>query len=253
MRGIKAGISSRAPVSLFGRAALAASLIVSVIGALLVTTALPAAAATPTWPSSQYMGVLQNVGFTIPIAVTGGTPLTAMTVNTAPSNVSGFALQNINLTTGTADMVGTYTAAPSGSTVTASIKATNSSGNANGSFALEAYTCSWASSVGTTAVFDSKQSEYLTGTQSTFGGAVTSGLSMTTGTGTVTPTCADLDVPGFGASTETLSNPFSGTITPTNNDNSSAESDMWAGCGTVSILGTKTGTGCGARTIPANT
>ena len=199
------------------------------------------------------MGVLRNIPFTIPIKVSGGAPLTAMTVTTAPSNVTGFALQNINLTVGSADMVGTYTAAPSGATVTASINAKNSSGNTNGSFALEAYTCSWASSVGSTAVFDGNQSQYVTGSQSAFGAAIANGMSETTGTGTVTPTCSDLDVPALGASTETLSNPFSGTITPTNNDNSSAESDMWAGCGTVSIVGTKTGSGCGARTIPANT
>src|SRR5215831_15873734 len=87
-------------------------------------------AAAPTWPGSTYMGVLQNVPFTIPIAITAGAPLTSMTVNSAPgANVSGFGLTNINLTAGTADMVGTYIAAPANTTVTASIKATNSSGN----------------------------------------------------------------------------------------------------------------------------
>jgi hypothetical protein len=245
------GLRARRP--LLARTALAFTLITGVAGAAVLTNALPAAAATPTWTSGQYIGVLRNIAFTIPIKVSGGAPLTAMTVTTAPSNVTGFGLQNINLTAGTADMVGTYTAAPSGSTVTASINAKNSSGNANGSFALEAYTCSWASSVGSTAVFDANQSEYVTGSQSAFGATIANGMSQTTGTGTVTPTCSDLDVPALGASTETLSNPFSGTITPTNNDNSSAESDMWAGCGTVAVLGTKTGSGCGARTIPANT
>ena len=210
-------------------------------------------AATPTWPGSTYMGVLQNVQFKIPIAVTAGAPLTAMAVNSAPANVSGFGLQNIDLTHGTADMVGTYTAAPAGSTVTASIKATNASGNSNGSFTLEAYTCSWASTTGTTAVFDSNQSDYVTGSQSAYGTAITNGV--TAGTTQLKPTCADIHVPGLGATTLILSNPFSGIITPNNNDNSSAESDMNAGCGTVSIFGTNTGnygsSNCnGARTVP---
>src|SRR5262245_8068217 len=101
-------------------------------------------AATPTWPSGQYMGLLQNLPFTIPIAINGGAPLTAMTVATAPGSTTGFALANINLVAGTADMVGTWTGA-SGATATAAIRATNSSGSANSSFAFEGYNCSWSS------------------------------------------------------------------------------------------------------------
>lgn len=231
---------------------------VLVIGAFLV--GMPAAfAAAPSWPSSQYMGVLQNVPFTIPIAVSSSTtlPLTSMTVVTTPANTAGFGLANIDLVHGTADMVGTYTAAANGSSTSAVIKATNASGNSNGTFTLEAYTCSWntgGSPASTTTVFDAKQSEYVTGSQSAFGAPITGGV--TAGSSTLLPTCADLDVPGLGASTLTLSNPFSGTITPTNNDNSSAESDMNVGCGIVSILGTKTGnysgSNCnGSRTVPA--
>jgi len=225
----------------------------------LVTAALgaePAFAATPTWTSGLYAGVLQNVPFTIPIAVASGAPLTAMTVNTAPANVTGFGLANVNLTSGTADMVGTYTAAPSGSAVTAKINATNSSGTATLSFTIVAYSCSWTSSSGsTTSLFDANQAEYVTGSQSSYGAAITNGV--TAGTTTLSPTCADLRVPSTGAAVLTMSNPFSGVITPSNNDNGSAESDMTVGCGIVSILGSNTGnysgSNCnGSRTVPAS-
>jgi hypothetical protein len=215
----------------------------------------PAAAATPTWPSGLYAGLLQNVPFTIPIAVTGGAPLTSMTVNTAPASTTGFGLANVNLATGTADMVGTYTAAANGSTVTAKINATNASGTATLSYTLEAYTCSWTSSAGsTTSLFDANQAAYVTGSQSGYGAAITNGV--TAGTTTLNPTCANLRVPGTGAAVLTLSNPFSGVITPSNNDNGSAESNMGAGCGIVSIFGTNTGnfagSNCnGSRTVPA--
>src|SRR6476619_6091686 len=79
----------------------------TIVGASLMAFVMPAFAAAPTWPSGQYMGVLQNVPFTIPVAITAGAPLTSMTVVTTPSNTTGFGLTNINLTTGTADMVGT--------------------------------------------------------------------------------------------------------------------------------------------------
>jgi hypothetical protein len=173
----------------------------------LFTTVLgidPAAAAVPTWTGSQYAGVLQNVPFTIPIAVTGGAPLTAMTPGAAPANVTGFGLTNVNLTTGTADMVGTYTAAANGTPVNATVTATNASGSATLTFVLEAYTCSWASSAGTTtALFDSNQAEYVTGSQSTYGAAITNGVVA--GTTTLSPTCADLHANSFSASTLTLS------------------------------------------------
>ncbi len=222
-------------------------------GVTLATT-LPAAAATPAWAAAPAAGVLTNVQYTVPIAVSSGQPLTAMTVTTAPANTSGFHLANVNLTAGTADMVGTYTAAPNGTTVTASITATNSSGSKAGTFTFEAYSCSWTSTTGTTGVFDANQSQYVTGSQSSFGAAITNGV--TAGTTQLKPVCADIDVPGLGAATLILSNPLSGVITPSNNDNSSSESDMNAGCGIVSIGGTKTGSysgsNCnGARTVPS--
>ena len=82
---------------------------------------------SPVWDSAlSYWGIQQSVPFTLPIDVTAASlPLTGMTVNTGPANTTGFGLTNVNLAAGTATMVGTYTAAPSGSQQTVKINAIN--------------------------------------------------------------------------------------------------------------------------------
>jgi len=81
---------------------------------------------------------------------------------------------------GTADMVGTYTAAPSGASVDGGAARDERERNSsNSSFALEAFTCSWSTSTsGTYSLFDAKQAAWVVGSQAAYGAPITNGATL---------------------------------------------------------------------------
>ena len=145
--------TARAPKSKISRVVISLLLFFGVAGTAVFADAVPAGAASPVWDSAlSYWGIQQNVPFTLPIDVTAASlPLTGMTVNTGPANTTGFGLTNVNLAAGTATMVGTYTAAPSGSQQTVKINAINASGTTTSTWKLDPYSCSFTATTGVSA------------------------------------------------------------------------------------------------------
>jgi trimeric autotransporter adhesin len=224
------------------------------------TAAVPNAATKPAW-NSYYFGVEQNIPFCFDVSVTGSgsmLPLTSMTAGSTPAGMTNYGLQNVNLTTGSAQVCGTDTNPASTTDVTIAPVATNSGGSATLSATTDDYgTCTWTASGGaSTSVFDVNQDLDVTGSQASFGAPITGGA--TAGSTSLYTTCSDLYVPSLGAFTTNMANPLP---TPTDTNPSAAQGDLASsnlelnsGCyGSVKVGGSNSGSfGSGtAKTIPS--
>jgi hypothetical protein len=218
-----------AAATLGGGLALAAPL-AEVAGAATPNTAAsagvfaPDAATKPAW-NTYYFGVEQNIPFCYQISVTGSgsmLPLTSMTAGTTPSGMTNYGLENINLAAGSAQICGTDTNAASTTQVKIAPVATNGGGSATLSATTADYgACSWTASGATTKVFDSNQDLDVTGSQASFGSAVTGGATL--GSTSVYATCTDAYVPSLGAATTNMANPLP---SPTDTNPSASQSDL---------------------------
>jgi Putative Ig domain len=166
----------------------------------------------PTWASGQYFVAVQNVAFCDDVSLStadtlanGALPLTSITLGSTPSGITSYSIQNINLTTGTAQICGTDTNTPitSGTSspgTTLAPVATNGGGSATDNIPIASYgACTWTSGSGTTQVFDANQDLYQTGTQSSFGAAITNGETLGSTSNYTTCTGAMVSESGSGS------------------------------------------------------
>ena len=242
--------------------AMAAGLLgvgVASAGSIAVATSAFAAQTAPAW-NSYYFGVIQNVSFCYDISVTGAgsmLPLTGMTAGSTPSGMTNYGLENVNLTTGTAQICGKDTNAASTTHVTIAPVATNGGGSSTLSATTADYgKCTWTASGATTTVEDANQDLDLTGSQASFGSAITGGA--TAGSSSLYTSCTDAYVPSPGAFTTNQANPLP---TPTDTNPSANQGDLASsnlelnnGCfGAVEILGSSSYSfgSATAKTLPS--
>ncbi len=156
------------------------------------TLTLTVSQAAPTQPDGLYFTAIENVPFCDDIAFTGA-PMTSITAGAAPSGITNFSIQNVNLAAGTAQLCGTDTNAPltTGSPGSMAPVATNSGGSVTASIPIDSQPeCTWtAAGAGGTSVsmFDPNQDLEQAGSQSGFGSAISNG--EVAGTSTNYPTC----------------------------------------------------------------
>ena len=185
----------------------------------------------PAW-NPAYFSVLKNIPFCYNVSVTGAgsmLPLTSMTAGTTPTGMAttgpnAYGLQNVNLANGTAQVCGEETTKSAGTVLTAGISpvATNGAGSASLGASTEVYGgCTWTASGATTKVEDANQDLDVTGSQSTFGGAVTGGA--TTGSTSMYTTCTDAYVPSAGAFTTNMADPLPA---PTDSNPAASQGDL---------------------------
>src|ERR1700722_1097734 len=178
-------------------------------GSVAVATSAFAAQTKPAW-NSYYFGVEQNVPFCYDVSVTGaGTmlPLTSITAGTTPSGMTNYRIQNVDLTTGSAQVCGTDSNSASTTHVTLAPVATNPAGSATLSATTADYgACAWTSSGTTTKVLDVNQDLDVTGSQASFGAPITGGA--TAGSTSMYVSCTDAYVPSLGAFTTKMAHPL---------------------------------------------
>ena len=258
MAAMRGSRISRALVRL---AAVAGILATSCVALDVLAEQAPAFAAqtAPAW-NSYYFGVIQNVSFCYDISVTGAgsmLPLTGMTAGSTPSGMTNYGLENVNLTTGTAQICGKDTNAASTTHVTIAPVATNGGGYSTLSATTADYgKCTWTASGATTTVEDANQDLDLTGSQASFGSAITGGA--TAGSSSLYTSCTDAYVPSPGAFTTNQANPLP---TPTDTNPSANQGDLASsnlelnnGCfGAVEILGSSSYSfgSATAKTLPS--
>ena len=201
----------------------------------------------------------------------GSLPLTSLTAGATPSGVANYSIQNVNLTTGTAQLCGTNNNTAASAPVTMAPVATNSAGSATDSIPLWSQNeCTWSSTGATDSMFDPNQDLEQAGSQSAFGQPITNGV--TGGTTKDEPTCTG----GVGVSasgglgdawtmntsnplpTPTDSNPSAalGDLPSSNLDLTSATSGAVGGCyGATNILASTStsafGTNTASMTLPS--
>jgi hypothetical protein len=182
------------PVTFFAAGGLGAGSVVS--GTWTLKDVQPA----PSWATSgsndgNYDSVIKGVPFCYDIEVSAGQvgptgtnggsagslPLTSLTAGTTPANVSNYAIQDVNLAAGTAQLCGTNNNTVASSPVIMAPVATNTAGSATDSIPLWSQNeCTWSSTGSglTTQVsmFDPNQDLETAGSQSAFGQAITNGV-----------------------------------------------------------------------------
>jgi chitinase len=162
-------------------------------GTLTITVAQPA----PSWATDgstdgNYFSAVKGVPFCDTIEVSAGQvgpsgtnpgttaslPLTSLTAGTTPNNVTNYSIQDVNLTTGSAEICGTNNNNVASAPVTMAPVATNTGGSSTDSVPLWSQNeCSWSTSGTSTSdsLFDSNQDLYQAGSQSAFGQPITNG------------------------------------------------------------------------------
>ena len=211
-------------------------------GTWTLTVAQPA----PSWATTgttdgNYFSAIKGVPFCFDLEVSAGQvgptgtnpgsagslPLTALTAGTTPANVSNYAIRDVNLTAGTAQICGTNNNNVASAPVTMAPVATNTAGSATDSIPLWSQNeCTWTSSGSTVSMFDTNQDLEQSGSQSAFGQPITNGV--TAGTTKNQPTCTGgVGVSGSGglgdAWTMNTANPLP---TPTDSNPSAALGDL---------------------------
>ena len=236
--------------------------------AVLTLTEAPASATppAPTWATGQYFAAIQNQPFCddVSISNTAALPLTSITVGATPSGITNYKIQDVDLTTGTAQVCGTDTNTPvsSGTPPTLAPVATNAGGSATDNIPIGVYgSCSWTSGSGTVKLFDAKQDLYQTGSQSSFGAAISNGETLGSTSNYATCTDAMVAENGSGESggegdawTVNTANPLPTPIdsNPSANQGDLASSNLFlnsGGCyGAVNILSSYSYTNFGSGT-----
>ena len=247
-------------------------------GTWTLTVAQPA----PSWATTgttdgNYFSAIKGVPFCFDLEVSAGQvgptgtnpgsagslPLTGLTAGTTPANVSNYAIRDVNLTAGTAQICGTNNNNVASAPVTMAPVATNSAGSATDSIPLWSQNeCTWTSSGATVSMFDTNQDLEQSGSQSAFGQPITNGV--TAGTTLNEPTCTG----GVGVSasgglgdawtmntanplpTPTDSNPSAalGDLPSSNLDLASASAGAVGGCwGATNILASTSTSAFGGR------
>ncbi len=161
----------------------------------------------PSWQTDgttdgNYESAIKGVPFCDSISVTTSTaggastgspaslPLTSLTAGVTPANVTNYAIQNVNLTAGTAQLCGTDNATAATAPVTMAPVATNSAGSATDTIPLWSQNeCTWTTTGTTTSdsMFDANQDLEQAGSQSAFGAPITNGEAL--GSSLNYPTC----------------------------------------------------------------
>ena len=214
----------------------------AVSGTLTITVSQPA----PSWATSgsndgTYFSAIKGVPFCDDIEVSAGQvgpsgtnpgttaslPLTSLTAGATPSGVSNYSIQDVNLTTGSAQLCGTNNNNAASAPVTMAPVATNSGGSATDSIPLWSQNeCTWSSTGASVSMFDSNQDLEQAGSQSSFGQPIANGV--TGGSSVDEPTCSG----GVGVSasgglgdawTMNTANPLP---TPTDTNPSAAQGDL---------------------------
>ncbi len=162
-------------------------------GTLTITIAQPA----PSWETDSttdgnYFSAIKGVPFCDNIGVTtstsggassgslGSLPLTSLTAGTTPAGVANYAIKNVDLATGTAQLCGTNNNTVASAPVTMAPVATNSGGSATDSIPLWSQNeCTWTASGSTSvAMFDTNQDLETAGSQSAFGQPIANGEQL---------------------------------------------------------------------------
>ncbi len=230
----------------------------------------------PSWQTSgttdgNYFSAIKGVPFCFDLGVTTSTsggatngspaslPLTSLTAGTTPSGVSNYAIRNVNLAAGTAQLCGTNNNNAASAPVTMAPVATNSGGSATDSVPLWSQNeCSWtAAGTGehtSVSMFDPNQDLEQAGSQSAFGQPITNGEDMNASLNT--PTCpGGVGVSASGglgdAWTANTANPLP---TPTDTNPSAAQGDLPSSNLDLTSANTGSKGGCwGATNILAST
>ncbi len=245
----------------------------------------------PSWATSgttdgNYFSAIKGVPFCDGIEVSAGQvgptgtnpgstaslPLTSLTAGATPAGVTSYSIQNVNLTTGSAQLCGVNNNNAASAPVTMAPVATNGGGSSTDSIPLWSQNeCTWTSTGATVSMFDSNQDLEQAGSQSAFGQPISSGV--TGGTTKDEPSCPG----GVGVSasgglgdawtmntanplpTPTDTNPSAalGDLPSSNLDLTSASTGAVGGCfGAVNILASTStsafGTNTASMTLPSS-